>query len=208
MKLVMVGAGECATEKLARELASDEAFALVAVDGGYRVCKELGRTPDLALGDFDSLGFVPDDCPVLAVSPIKDESDLELALRWALERGFTEARMFGFTGGRLDHTLAALQVCAWACEQGFRLALVARDAEIRFLVGPDVLEIPSREKGTVSLFAMNDEISGLTIEGLLYQVQDATLTSRSSRGLSNEFIGGSARISLSEGTAVVIVSDL
>ena len=68
--------------------------------------------PDLAMGDFDSLGYVPEGMSVKAFSPEKDASDMELALEEALARGADAVEVYGALGGRLDHTVANLQLLA------------------------------------------------------------------------------------------------
>ena len=69
---------------------------LIAADRGYEALRAAGIAPDLIMGDFDSLGFTPEGENVLPHSPIKDDTDLLLAIRWAMERGW---RRFVATAG-------------------------------------------------------------------------------------------------------------
>lgn len=89
---------------------------VVAVDSGYAHLQAACVRPDVCLGDFDSLGFVPEGSQVHPA--IKDKSDLELALCYALEQGFSDVVVYGCLGERIDHTISALQLLAAAAEGG------------------------------------------------------------------------------------------
>ena len=83
---------------------------VLAADGGYRHCQTAGITPDLLLGDFDSLGSQrPDNIPTHTFPVEKDDTDTMLAIRYGLEQGYQTFHLYGGTGGRMDHTLANLQ---------------------------------------------------------------------------------------------------
>ncbi len=42
---------------------------VIAADGGLRLCRKLRETPDHIIGDFDSLGYVPEGDNVAAFPP-------------------------------------------------------------------------------------------------------------------------------------------
>ena len=73
---------------------------VIAADGGWRWCRSAGLTPDLLLGDFDSLGEVPAFDHILRVPVEKDDTDMMLAIKKGLERGCREFHLYGGTGGR------------------------------------------------------------------------------------------------------------
>lgn len=186
----------------------DEAGAfdwVIAVDAGFAHLEGIGRAPDLAIGDFDSLGYVPKCKRVSRYPSEKDKSDLELAFDRALIRRFEEVVVYGALGGRLDHTLANLQVFARSSERGVYVTAIGDTYEVQLLTGPDVLDLPRLDSGVVSVFAAGDTASGVIERGLKYQLDDETLTNRTSRGLSNEFIGQDAAIAVESGTLYIIV---
>ncbi len=176
---------------------------VVAVDGGYEHLLAVGCVPDYVLGDFDSLGYVPQGEHVEVHPAHKDKSDLELALDFALEKGFDELVIYGALGGRLDHTVAALQMCARFAEQGMGLTLVGADSAVRILVGPGRFDLPLRDAGTVSVFSAVDESIGVTEWGMEYPLDNARLRNRTTLGLSNELLGVPAGVSVEEGTLYV-----
>lgn len=177
---------------------------VIAADGGYAHVKAAGFTPDITVGDFDSLGYVPSDCEILQFPAEKDASDLALALDCAAQRQADRMVVFGALGGRLDHTLAALAEMACVSEAGIRVFAIGADTACTFLVGPGKVCLPPHECGTVSVFSLSDASSGVSEYGLKYPLDDAVLSNRTSWGLSNELIGEPASISVTDGTLLVI----
>ena len=157
----------------------------------------------MAVGDFDSLGYVPRCKRVSRHNPHKAQSDMELALSRVADMGFEEVYAYGGLSGRLDHTLANLQIFAGYSEQGLYVTGVGDTFFARFLTGPDAFDLPRRQRGTVSVFSLSDVSRGVIERGLEYPLDDAELTSRTSLGLSNEFIGEEAAVGLEDGTIVI-----
>ena len=176
---------------------------IIAIDAGYAHLCRRGIPADRVIGDFDSLGFVPDGDNVEVHPAHKSKSDLEIGFDEVLSAGFTQATVYGALGGRLDHTVANLQMCAGFAERGIAITLVALDFAIRILVGPGRLELPSRDHGTVSVFSATDMAYDVTEAGLEYPLDHAQLANRTTLGLSNEFIGESVVISVERGTLYV-----
>lgn len=122
----------------ARGFAPGPEDLVLAADGGYRALYRLGTTPDLLLGDFDSLGDVPlpANLPVLRFPVRKDDTDTGLALRYGLEQGFRDFALYGCAGGRVDHLLANLQSMARVSRLGASVRLAAPDYDAWALTGP------------------------------------------------------------------------
>lgn len=175
---------------------------VIAVDAGFAHLEAAGIEPDMAVGDFDSLGYVP-KCRRVSRHPVKkDKSDMELAMEKAVTWDHDELVIYGALGGRLDHTLANLQLFAKFSEQGQYVTAVADTYAVRLLTGPDVFELPVTE-GTVSVFSANDTALGVIERGMAYSLDDEPLTSRTSRGLSNELTGEEATVAVEQGTLYV-----
>ena len=81
---------------------------IIAADGGYRSLRARGIEPDFVMGDFDSLGYRPEHPNVETHPVMKDDTDLGLAVRWALGHGYRRLVMAGALGGRIDQTIASL----------------------------------------------------------------------------------------------------
>ena len=176
---------------------------IVAVDGGFAHLESVGRTSDVALGDFDSLGYVPQAPEVLSFPSHKDKSDLEIAFDYAIKHGADSVIVYGAVGGRLDHTMANLQMAARFAEEGVAVTFVTNDCAIRIVVGPSRFDLPLLEHGTVSVFSARDRAYGVVETGLEYPLDTEVLTNRTSLGVSNELTGQPASVSVREGTLFV-----
>lgn len=201
----LVGASDFNAAYFAERAACGAFDAVIAVDGGFASLEAAGCVPDLALGDFDSLGFVPEGVPVKLFPAEKDASDMELALEEALTCGAGTVEVYGALGGRLDHTLANLSLLASFAERGLDVMAVGERERIALLVGPGELLVEAADEGIVSVFSLTDASTGVCEEGLKYELDGATLTNRTSWGLSNELVGTAARISVESGTLAVFL---
>ena len=222
-------------------------YPVIAVDGGFAWCRQAGVPIAYAIGDFDSLGYVPrereaacrltekpmcaridtadvrgegafsEDGALLKDAPgdtfqtkvfpcKKDQTDFELALDLAQRLGAHEILVFAAFGGRPDHALANEQVMAHAAESGVAVTAFGENFALDVLCGPSELRLEAQLAGTVSLLAMTPEVRGVCIEGLEYALHDGTLSARTSRGVSNEFRGAPAYISVESGTLFIFHS--
>ena len=121
---VIVGAGELEDAVIRRR----EGDLVIAADGGLKYLERAGIAPDIALGDFDSLGYRPNLPEVIYHPPEKDDTDTMLAVREGFARGFDTFVIYAGLGGRLDHTVANLQTLAFIAENGGRGYLVGGSA--------------------------------------------------------------------------------
>lgn len=201
----LVGASEFNAEHFQAMDAQNAFNYVIAVDAGLKHLESIGRTPDMALGDFDSLGYVPQGMRVARFSANKNKSDMDLALERARNMRYDEIFVYGALGGRLDHTLANLQLFAKYSEKGAIVNAIGVSEAATYVTGPDTYEMPAQESGTISVFSMSDEAKGVFERGLAYELDDASLSNRTSLGLSNEFIGEPVLIGVESGTIVVIV---
>lgn len=174
---------------------------VIAADGGLRHCASLGLTPQEVLGDFDSLGYVPEGAQVFPVE--KDDTDSMLAVRRGLELGYRDFLIYGgMDGQRLDHTVANLQTLKYLSDHDgcgtlvgkTQCATVIRDGSLRF---------PAVAEGIVSVFALGADAKGVTIRGLQYPLEDGLLTAGHPLGVSNHFVGKSSEISVKDGCLLV-----
>jgi len=176
---------------------------LIAADGGYRYAVEQGLFPHLVLGDFDSLGSVPQHPHVVQVPVEKDDTDMMLAVKLALERGYRHMVLYGGLGGaRIDHTLANLQTLLYAARRGAAAYLVGRGAVLTAVSG-GTLSFPSGFAGYLSVFAMGPDAEGVTLRGLKYELHNGSLSAGFPLGVSNEFTGRAAEISVAQGDLLV-----
>lgn len=176
----------------------------IAADGGYAQMQAHGVNPDLVVGDFDSLGYVPPHPHVVRHPAEKDDTDMALALSEGWSRGYRIFRIYGSLGGRLDHTLANVQLLCGLTQQGGQGVLIGPHMRVT-AVHNGTLELEGEPGRTLSIFCWGEPAQGVTLEGLKYPLYGATMTAQVPLGVSNEILGGSARITVQQGTLVVMV---
>ena len=175
---------------------------VIAADGGLRHTRALGLTPDCILGDFDSLGYVPEGAKVFPTR--KDDTDSMLAIREGLSRGYREFVLYGaLDGERPDMAVANYQALLFLADRGARGLLVGKRFRAS-VVKDGCLTFPAGLDGTVSVFCLGDDARGVTIRGLGYPMEEGTLTARFPLGVSNRFTGAPAEIRVKDGSLLVI----
>jgi len=186
-------------EKLVRPIAQGD--YVLAADGGLKHLDALHIRPDGIIGDFDSLGYVPENAQVFPVE--KDDTDSMLAVRKGLSLGYRSFILYGaLDGPRLDHTIANLQTLCYLAQQGARGYLVGR-AYLATAIWAETVRFPREAGGILSLFCFGED-STVTLEGLQYGLEKGKLTSAFPLGVSNHFVGEAARITVHEGCVVAL----
>lgn len=198
----IIGAGEMA-EKLP---VPEEGDLVIACDGGFRYCQEAGLKVDMIVGDFDSLGFLPEHEHVVQLNPIKDETDTSWAIGEGIKRGYKDFVIYGGTGGRLSHTVANIQLLTNMAALGCKGILVRKDARYRVICNEEI-RFGAEQEGYLSVFCLGDKAEGVYEEGLKYTLQNAVLTKENPVGVSNEFIGKESKVSVKNGTLLIICEE-
>ena len=175
---------------------------VIAADKGIETVQKFGLVPNKIIGDFDSLGFVPQSGAVLQLPVRKDDTDVGYALRYAIENGAKQIFIYGAMGGKIDHTLANLQLCAAAAKQGVRVYLLS-ETQCAAALCCGTLYFPV-SKGRISVFCHGEKASGVTLRGLSYELDNAELSADFPLGVSNEFIDAPAEITVANGTLLLI----
>jgi thiamine pyrophosphokinase len=163
---------------------------VIAVDEGYTRLN--GVTPDLVVGDFDSLGYVPQGETVVRLPVHKDDTDTLFAVKLGLEKGYKKFVILGGVGERLDHTLANIQALMYLTQRGAKGCLLGDDESLTMLQS-NSLSFSGSPEGIVSVFAYGGTACGVTLDGLEYPL-----------GVSNAFTGRPARISVESGNLLVV----
>ena len=183
-------------------LETTENAIVIAADGGLIHTDALGITPQVVLGDFDSLGYTPEGANVFPVE--KDDTDAMLAVRKGLESGCDRFLLYGsLDGPRLDHTVANFQALQFLADRGAKGYLIGKD-HIVTVVKDGEITFPAGATGIISVFCMGRDATGVTIEGLQYGLENGSLCAGFPLGVSNHFVGNPARISVKNGSLLVI----
>ena len=175
---------------------------VIAADGGLKHTQGLGIRPDVILGDFDSLGFVPEGAEVFPVE--KDDTDAMLSVRRGLDRGYRRFVIYGgLDGERLDHTLANFQTLQYLADRDASGYLVGK-RYLATVVKNGTLSFPAGAEGILSVFCLGPDAKEVTLTGLQYPLENGVLTSGFPLGVSNHFVGEKAEISVKNGSLFVL----
>ena len=175
---------------------------LLAADGGLRHLQALSLSPNGIIGDFDSLGYIPQQAAVFPVE--KDDTDSMLAIRQALSLGYREVFLYGaLDGPRLDHTLANLQTLQFLADRG-AVGYLIGEKYIATVLKNGRLSFPETARGILSVFCMGQDAEGITLTGLKYELENGTLTAGFPLGVSNHFIGKKATIAANNGSLLLL----
>lgn len=175
---------------------------VIAADGGLVHTQRLHITPQEIIGDFDSLGYVPQGSAVFPVE--KDDTDSMLAVKRGLELGYRRFVLYGgLDGKRLDHTVANFQTLGYLASHGAFGFLVGREYLACAFRG-GTLRLPAGLRGDFSLFCLGADALGVTIRGLHYEAEGVHLTADFPLGVSNHFEGRAASVTAAFGTLLAL----
>jgi thiamine pyrophosphokinase len=180
---------------------------IVAADGGYHNASSAGVTPHIVIGDMDSVS--PSKLEevekagglILRFQKEKDETDLELAIRYVLEKQATKVIVIGALGGRLDQLLGNLSLLT-GVPAGVDIRL--DDGKEEVMVVDHSISIIGKPGDMISLIPWGAAVTGIFTEGLRYPLRGETLLPHKSRGISNEMMDLKASINFSDGTLIVV----
>ena len=175
---------------------------VVAADGGARHAAALGAEVDVWVGDFDSSAGLTLDAPREVHPTAKDETDAELAVRIARERGAAELVFVGAFGGRFDHTAALMLGGVRLARGGVRVTLSSGDEWAWPLLpgAPVNLDLPASL--TLSVIACTG-LRGLSLDGVRWPLSGADVPLGSGWTVSNETLGGAVSAQVDAGHALV-----
>lgn len=213
MNVLIITGGSIDTSFAGHYVKKREWDCIISADSGMEFCREAEILPDMLLGDFDSarpetLAYFREKCPerIRTFPSQKDETDTELAIHKAIEAGARQITILGGTGSRLDHVLGNIQLLKIALDASVDCLIV--DAHNRLRMIDRRLELKKSEQfgHYVSLIPFTPEVTGVTLTGFFYPLNDFTLTSGKALGVSNEITEERAVIELKDGILLVIES--
>lgn len=202
-KCIIFGALKINTEGLI--LNKKENDIIIAADKGLETLKELKIRPDYIIGDFDSLGYAPKGENIIKHPKIKDDTDTMLCVKKALNLGYKYFEIYGCIGGRLDHTIANIQTASFVAEnKGIAVFFDVDNKTALTVIKNDSISFTSDCSGNISVFSVCNKSVGINETGLLYEVSNGVITADFPLGVSNEFIGKNASISVENGKMCII----
>lgn len=182
-----------------------EADFVICADRGIIHANKLGIFPDIVTGDFDSYtGKIPECGEIYKAVPEKDDTDTMLALKLAIERGATDIRLYGATGGRFDHTFANIQALIYAHENSCKMS-IHDESNIITVQGAGTEFYPKYKDWYFSVFSLTEKLYIIRMTGVKYPLENYTLMQNFPLGVSNEIID-TATITIEKGLALIVRS--
>ena len=204
-RCVIVGGAEIRTYDRVRQYFRPDDF-FIYCDCGLRHQKALGAEPDLIVGDFDSHEKPETDRETIVLPVKKDDTDTEFAIRESIRRGATEITIIGGTGTRLDHVLGNISLLGIGLEEDVRMELLDANNRIRMTDHSVVLKKKQQYGKYLSLLPYSEKVTGVTLKGVKYPLDNYTMGGFNSLGISNEIVDAEASIELKSGRLLVIES--
>lgn len=156
------------------------------------------------MGDFDSLGHRPNHPNVIQLPTEKDDTDMVYALREGLGLGYRRFVLLGGVGGRLEHTLANLQLLDWLTTNGAQGVLAGEKTVATCIRDGDSLTFPATLEGYLSVFCNSGAAEGVTLSGLKFPLDKAELAGSFPLGVSNQFQGQEATVTVEKGSLLLL----
>lgn len=205
-RCIILANGELPDLQAARELLRPD-DTILAADGGMRHALDLGLRPAVIIGDLDSASpewksMAEAGTEIILYPRDKDETDLELALGYAVEHGHREIRILGALGGRLDQTLGNLSLLTGEGNAAIDLRL--DDGVEQAFFTRKQASIEGGKGDLVSLIPWGGEVAGIRTDGLRWALTNETLQPHRTCGISNEMTGSHAHVSIESGLLLVI----
>jgi len=207
-RVIIFANGDLPDLEKARALLHDDDF-IIAADGGTRHALALGPTPNIIIGDMDSLpstfNLQTFNGELLRFPADKNETDLELAIQHALTLNPEQVIILAALGGRLDQTLGNIALISspfFIPHSSFLIRLDDGIEEVFFC--NDHVQITGAVGDTVSLIPWQGEVTGVVTTNLKWRLQNETLYPHKTRGISNEMTGGTATVQIKSGLLLIV----
>lgn len=190
-----------------------ESSRVIAVDKGIETCNKIGIVPDVIVGDFDSANKVTvgvyrkmakkmHSIQFVDLDTHKDFTDTHVAIMHAIEEGATDIYISGATGTRLDHTMANIGLLKECADKGVN-AYIEDDHNVITMINTSAGISRISGYDYISFIPYGGSVSGVTLKGFEYIVEDYTFEIGDSRGVSNRITSENARIEFDEGYMIV-----
>lgn len=185
---------------------------IICADGGAKHALQLGIKPNIIIGDFDSLSeldrknFANQNIEFVSYNKDKDETDSELALKYAIKKGYKDILLFGVLGTRLDHMMTNIFALDYLLKINADITLIENNQEIRLI--NKSIKLKGKKGNLISLIPFKGDAKKVTTKNLQYPLNNEDLKFGYSRGISNVLLKNTVEISLQEGLLLVIYTKL
>lgn len=206
-RCVIIGGGDCSADFLKEHINLENDY-IICADSGYDYAFSAGFSPDLLIGDFDSISAVPQSVNKITLPVEKDVTDCVAAYNEGVKLGFKSFVLFGGTGGRFEHTFANISLMANASKSNISFEIIDEKHIFRSITNSSI-KIKKKDNQQISVFAYGERAFGETLKGFHYPLWDFTLDPfNGALGTSNDIIEEFGEISVRSGTLIIVETQL
>lgn len=182
---------------------------IICADGGANYLYKLNIAPDYILGDLDSLQleakdhFKENGVNFKKFPERKNETDTQLCIHLAKALGVVHIDLLGALGGRIDHTVANINIMYYIKRLGIN-PVIKNNKEDLYMIESESIDICGEKGDTLSVLPVNGDVAGITLEELEYPLKDATIEYGDPIGISNVMKNKKCRITVNKGTLLIV----
>ncbi|PIZ61826.1 thiamine diphosphokinase [Candidatus Roizmanbacteria bacterium CG_4_10_14_0_2_um_filter_39_13] len=203
--LIYLNGGSINEDRL-RDVINETQY-IIAVDGGANMLSKQNIIPDVLIGDMDSIDkdvyriLKQNNTKVIIHPKEKDQTDSELAISYAIDRGFKEVIITGFVGDRFDHMIATINYLSKLLTK-LKVKIINNNEDIYFVTNS--LQFNGKINDEVSIIPLHADAEGVMTNGLQYELNHEILQLSSTRGISNVINNPTVSILLEKGVVMVV----
>lgn len=209
MSAIIIGSGSSIDKEIFYSEKINIEYVICA-DGGLEKAEYLGLLPDVIIGDLDSVNtsvlkrYIEMNIEIIEYPSEKNYTDMDLAIQYAVEKGYKEIILIGASGSRIDHTMANILLVELYYKKGIKIKIVDNNNIVQMVTGK--MEIEYKKNYFVSIIPTSDTIEGITLEGFKYPLNNVNVKRGSTLCISNQITEEKGIITLAKGNALVILS--
>lgn len=209
-RILIITGGHIEDDFLRKCIATNQYGMIIAADKGLTAADRLNIPLDFIVGDFDSVSeavlakYRKKSTPIETFPTEKDKTDTQIAIELALMHKPTGIDVIGATGNRQDHVLANMHLLLLPLQLGIEACILDQNNKIYLKKENFTMKRSLQFGDYVSLLPFTERVSGLTLQGFKYPLDQVTLLSGNSLGISNEVKEEEARVEWTEGILLVI----
>ena len=202
--IIFLGGAAFRLPDAAREELAQSADLVIAADRGFENAAANGFSPDLLVGDMDSIAAIPAGVDVIRIPRIKDDTDTQHAIGVALGRGADRITLAGQLSGRADHTLSALLMLENLRLRGVAAEMIDDRNRVRAVKDERVV-LPRRGYRYFGVISLGE--TEYSARGCFYGADRVTLRRAEPYAISNEITASAAELEFAGDTAFLVESN-
>jgi len=210
MEILIIANGEINDLEFLRNQVLRHSY-IICADGAARYLMQLDMTPDILMGDLDSIDatdieWMRNKGVRIETYPVrKDFTDTDLALEFAMELNPTYITLIGGMGSRWDHSIGNIMLLHKLLERGIKGSIINENNKVT--ITSDSLEVFIRDGEIISIIPITPLVKGVTLRGMEYPLNNHDIHMGQTIGISNVLKDERGFIKLKEGKLLVFQTD-